>query len=420
MGGLEPLNQMCKHVSRIREKLNGLLSLSVCSLSFQTAFFLFLFCSFCLLHKSNLLCQVVLLLCSTRWEILLVLSSHIPADTLTTTQAQTSLACTCRQCGEEIRLHQMHNTVLISMPTNLTQSKKVTLCRNQKGASLFQNCMPGSLQADQLSEWDSLKRNVFHLWLTTSCSRQNWKTILISDQCNGWDTSVRKHLFFSRLLSFEKSSLAFSPAWQKYTHYKHRCQRESNFVSSVPCLPNSICSPCMFPWLTETWLARQQFRSLGLVGGFHSLPVAQCDDGQDGGFGSCFWCVCVVPCWVRVTPTCINELMRRLKLAFKSPLVFWPWCPPLYPQTFLLSNPLFTDTVNITGAGRCSVIYIASRRRAASLSCSELLMMKWGRMCISVLSDVTGAEELCTRYRSVLMPDTESTLEGWNVEQVTS
>lgn len=419
MGGLEPLNQMCKHVSRITDKLNGLLSLSVCSLSFQTAFFLFLFCSFCLLHKSNLLCQVVLLLCSTRWEILLVLSSHIPADTLTTTQAQTSLACTCRQCGEEIRLHQMHNTVLISMPTNLTQSKKVTLCRNQKGASLFQNCMPGSLQADQLSEWDSLKRNVFHLWLTTSCSRQNWKTILISDQCNGWDTSVRKHLFFS--VSF----LLRKVVWLSLLHGKstpitNTSQRESNFVSSVPCLPNSICSPCMFLWLTETWLARQQFRSLGLVGGFHSLPIARCDDGQDGGFGSCFWCVCVVPCWVRVTPTCINELMRRLKLAFKSPLVFWPWCPPLYPQTFLLSNPLFTDTVNITGAGRCSVIYIASRRRAASLSCSELLMMKWGRMCISVLSDVTGAEELCTRYRSVLMPDTESTLEGWKVEQVTS
>lgn len=233
MGGLEPLNQMCKHVSRIREKLNGLLSLSVCSLSFQTAFFLFLFCSFCLLHKSNLLCQVVLLLCSTCWEILLVLSSHIPADTLTTTQAQTSLACTCRQCVEEIRLHQTHNTVLISMPTNLTQSKKVTLCRNQKGASLFQNCMPGSLQADQLSEWDSLKRNVFHLWLTTSCSRQNWKTILISDQCNGWDTSVRKHLFFS--VSF----LLRKVVWLSLLHGKSTPITNTgvsvNLILSAPC-----------------------------------------------------------------------------------------------------------------------------------------------------------------------------------------
>lgn len=73
---------------------------------------------------------------------------------------------------------------------------------------------------------------------------------------------------------------------------------------------------------------------MGSVGGFDSLPMARCDDGQDGGFGGRFWCVCVVPCWVRVTDTCINELMRRLMLAFKSPLVLWLWCPPLYPTFF--------------------------------------------------------------------------------------
>lgn len=136
------------------------------------------------------------------------------------THTQTSLASTCRQCGEEIRLHQMHNAVLISMPTNLTQSKKVMLCRNQKEASLFQNCMLGSLQADRFSEWDSLKRNIFHLWLTTSCSRQNWKTILISDQCNGSDTGVRKGNIFVSFL-FRKVVWVRSQArhWRKYTHY---------------------------------------------------------------------------------------------------------------------------------------------------------------------------------------------------------
>lgn len=161
-----------------------------------------LFFLFCLAHNSNLLHEEELLLCPKRCERVLVLNTHTPADTDTNTHTQTSLASTCRQCGEEIRLHQMHNAVLISMPTNLTQSKKVTLCRNQKEASLFQNCMLGSLQADRFGEWDSLKRDVFHLWLTTSCSRQNWKTILISDQCNGSDTSVRKGNFVWSPLSF--------------------------------------------------------------------------------------------------------------------------------------------------------------------------------------------------------------------------
>lgn len=168
-------------------------------------------------------------------------SAHIPADKHT--QTETSLASTCRQCGEEIRLHQMHNAVLISMPANLTQSKKVTLCRNQKAASLFQNCMLGSLQADRFSEWDSLKRNVFHLRLTTSCSRQNWKTILISDHCNGSDTSVWE--FFFPFL-FRKLVQARSHAWQKYTHYTLVlvCWCGSNSVSPMPSLASSICSLC--------------------------------------------------------------------------------------------------------------------------------------------------------------------------------
>lgn len=183
-----------------------------------------------LAHKSNWLHEEELLLCSERCERALVLSAHIPADTNTPTQ--TSLASTCRQCGEEIRLHQMHNAVLISMPTNLTQSKKVTLCRNQKEASLFQNCMLGSLQADRFSEWDSLKRNVFHLWLTTSCSRQNWKTILISDQSNGSDTGVRKGNFFC-LLPFQKRSLGLLSCMAK-VHPLHTGVGV-NLILSAPC-----------------------------------------------------------------------------------------------------------------------------------------------------------------------------------------
>lgn len=37
----------------------------------------------------------------------------------------------------------------------------------------------------------------------------------------------------------------------------------------------------------------------------------------------------------RVTPTRINELLRRLMLALKSPLALWPRCPPRYPAFFL-------------------------------------------------------------------------------------
>lgn len=90
---------------------------------------------FCLAHKSNLpvLHEKELLLCSKRRQRALV---HIYPQTHTHTHKHrhrpTSLASTCRLCGTEIRLHQIHNAVLISMPTNLTQSKKVTLCRNQK------------------------------------------------------------------------------------------------------------------------------------------------------------------------------------------------------------------------------------------------------------------------------------------------
>lgn len=37
----------------------------------------------------------------------------------------------------------------------------------------------------------------------------------------------------------------------------------------------------------------------------------------------------------RVTPTRINELLRRLMLAFKSPLALWLRCPHCYPPSFL-------------------------------------------------------------------------------------
>lgn len=45
-----------------------------------------------------------------------------------------------------------------------------------------------------------------------------------------------------------------------------------------------------------------------------------------------------------VTPTCINELMWRLMLAFKSPLVLRPRCPPLYHLSRSRTNTLFTHT----------------------------------------------------------------------------
>ena len=67
---------------------------------------------------------------------------------------------------------------------------------------------------------------------------------------------------------------------------------------------------------------------------------------------------------VRVIPTCINELMQCLMLAFKSPLVLWPQCPPLYPPSFLThKRTLYTQSTSHT------LIYIASRKHAALLSC---------------------------------------------------
>lgn len=41
-------------------------------------------------------------------------------------------------------------------------------------------------------------------------------------------------------------------------------------------------------------------------------------------------------------------------LAFKSPLVLWPWCPALYPPSFSHTNTLLTHTVDIIHAGRYS------------------------------------------------------------------
>lgn len=143
-------------------------------------------------------------------------------------------ASTCRLCGEEIRQHQMHNTVLISMPTNLTQSKKVTLCRNKKKASLFQNCMLGSLQADRFNEWNSLKRNAFHPWLTTLCRRWNWKTILISDHRNDSDT---RQFFFLFSFSCQKSSPDSLSCMKKL----RLSWAEPNSVSQAPPQLRSLC-----------------------------------------------------------------------------------------------------------------------------------------------------------------------------------
>lgn len=76
----------------------------------------------------------------------------------------------------------------------------------------------------------------------------------------------------------------------------------------------------------------------------------------------------------RVTPTRINELLRRLMLAFKSPLALWPRCPPRYPASFLTHT--HTHAIGITRAGGRSLIYIASRKRDALLSHRAPSMMK--------------------------------------------
>lgn len=270
----------------------------------------------------------------------------------------------------------MHNAVLISMPTNLTQSKKVTLCRNQKEASLFQNCMLGSLQADRFDEWDSLKRNVFHLWLTTSCSKQNWKTILISDHCNGWDTSVWKGNFFVRFLSEKQAGLS----GMEKVHPLH------TGVAVILILSAAQTQSAVFVRFCGSVKNDKQGNSWNLCGwwvdftAFLWLIVMTVKMGALEGF----WCVCVVPCWVGVTPTCINELLWRLMLAFKSPLALRPWCPPLYPPSFSHTNTVFTQTCSITHAGGYSLIYISGRKHAASLACCALLLMKRGRMCTFV------------------------------------
>lgn len=70
----------------------------------------------------------------------------------------------------------------------------------------------------------------------------------------------------------------------------------------------------------------------------------------------------------------------------------WPsnllWCsgPGVHPSILPLSrtqmHPLHTQSTS--HAGGCSLIYIASRKQAAPLSCSALLLMKRRRMCTYV------------------------------------
>lgn len=191
-------------------------------------------------------------------------SVHTPADTHQ--QAEQPPASTCRQCGAEIRQHQMHDALLISMPTNLTQSKKVTLCGNKKKASLFQNCMLGSLQADGFNERDSLKRSALHLWRTACCSRQNCKTILISDHFNGWDAVGGK------------AAVWFS------CQTSQRCSRSA---------PDGLNLPSAAPHASRT-----------------ANPLCVCASqpgikGVGGGDGGSFWCVLLAPGWVGVTPTAL-------------------------------------------------------------------------------------------------------------------
>lgn len=151
----------------------------------------------------------------------------------------------------------------------------------------------------------------------------------------------------------------------------HWC--ESNFGSSTACLPNSICILCL-----SLCSARHDYQGSNTNvwggGGLH-LPMARCDDGQDGGFGRRF------------------DLFVLLSAGSGSPLHAlmswcgvwcWPsnllWCsgPGVHPSIL----PLFSHTSHTQStshAGTHSLIYIAGRKHAAAPSCSW--WWNGGRMC---------------------------------------
>lgn len=61
-------------------------------------------------------------------------------------------------------------------------------------------------------------------------------------------------------------------------------------------------------------------------------------------------CFCCFPLG-RGHPTCINELMQSLMLAFNSPSAPWPWRPPLRPPSFAHTDEIPAHTADITREG---------------------------------------------------------------------
>lgn len=121
--------------NKIKVSLSCLISEHISSLKTSVDFHFSLQNHFnCLVQKTNLtvLHEEALWLCSKHCERMLCCVKCTYTHRHTWKNIDKPPSSTWRQCGEEIRLHQMHSAVLISMPTNLPQSKKVTLCRNHK------------------------------------------------------------------------------------------------------------------------------------------------------------------------------------------------------------------------------------------------------------------------------------------------
>lgn len=256
------------------------------------------------------------------------------------------------------------------MPTNLTQSKKVTLCRNKKKASLFQNCMLGSLQADRFNEWNSLKRNAFHLWLTTLCRRWNWKTILISDHRNDSDT---RH-FFPVFLSEKQSGLAVH-AWKKLRPVG------LNLILSATHLPNSIASARL---CVSAWYDKQGSSWKPGTSGWISQP----------SYVSVWWWSSW-GLWKRVF-----DVFLLFHAGLGSPLhALMSWCsvwcwpsnlrwrsgPGVHPSVLPLSRTHTHTQINCAHSWRHALIYIASRSTRCLCLCI-LLTMKWVE-CVPVFRE---------------------------------
>lgn len=101
----------------------------------------------------------------------------------------------------------------------------------------------------------------------------------------------------------------------------------------------------------------------------------------------------------RVTPTRINELLRRLMLAFKSPLALWPRCPPRYPASFLTH----THTRNRHHTRRRTLAHLHCQQEARCLalpprSVDDEMRRGEKKMCMFVV--VVVAEMVLKKVRT--------------------